>query len=130
MERQAKILIALTVVLVCFIAADFLSTHIALNIPGIVEGNPTSKDIIDKYGMIGLGFNTLLLVASSFVLPIVYLLVSRKLDKLPRKSPKDEKWFFILDWGLFIVCFVILLISTMIRSWVVANNIYLIITCS
>ena len=112
------------------IIADLVTTHIALSIPGIVEGNPTSQAILNNYGILGLDFNTVGLVLSSFSLVVVYTLASKKIDKLPRKSDKDRKVVFIVNWLMLIVCFAVFLVAIIVRLWVVVNNLHWIISLS
>jgi hypothetical protein len=124
MRAKVKILVGLSLILVCLIVSDYITTFYALQLPHLGEGNPNSKYIIDESGISGLALANIGLIILSFLLSVIYVKVSNSLTVKSIKEPNSKRQNNRFDWFIYFVCLGIVIIVIIQRVFIISNNIY------
>jgi hypothetical protein len=124
MRTKVKILLALSLILVCLIVSDYITTYYALKLPQLTEGNPNSKYIIDNSGNFGLALANIGLMILAFLLSVIYIKVSNSLTIKSLKETSSKRQYDRFDWLIYFVCLSLVIIIIIQRVFIIANNIY------
>ena len=130
MQTQTKALIISAIVLILLIFSDVVSTDFGLEIPGLEEGNPLSRGILENWGVIGLYISFIFLSFLALTYPGMYLMLSRLADHFAEKTNSSKKSSSYTKWLLFMILFTALTVLIFQRLAVVIDNIILIISHS